>query len=160
FLTKDELNRFDVVIWGDVDPKAYPKIQEHLKNVADFVTEKGGGLLMIAGPQFAPHAYKDTALKDVLPVDVVRDAQPAEPAMGLTTGYRPELTPTGRQHPIFRFSPEEEQSEKIWNKLEEMRWASEGYKPKRAAEVLAVYPGVRVQPVPGDRMADDGSRLV
>jgi hypothetical protein len=57
FLTKEQLNRFDVVIWGDVDPKAYPKMKEHLKNVAEFVTEKGGGLLMIAGPQFAPHAY-------------------------------------------------------------------------------------------------------
>src|SRR5262249_38211452 len=141
FLDKEELNKFDVVIWGDVDPKAYPRMPEYLKNVADFVKEKVSGLLMIAGTQFAPGAYKDTPLKDVLPIDITQPAQPAEPAQGRIDGYRPELTSTGRQHPIFRFSPEEKENEEIWAKLKEMRWWSQGYKPKRAAEVLAVYPG-------------------
>src|SRR5438552_529874 len=124
-------------------------MKEHLKNVAEFVRERGGGLLMIAGPQFAPHAYKDTALKDILPIDVIRDAQPEEPAMGRVQGYRPELTSTGRQHPIFRFSPDDSENDQIWNGLKEMRWWSEGYRPKRSAEVLAVLPAPKGQLPPG-----------
>jgi len=29
----------------------------------------GGGFLMIAGTSFAPHAYKDTPLADIMPVE-------------------------------------------------------------------------------------------
>ena len=54
---------------------------EHLKDLADFVRERGGGLLMIAGERFAPHAYKDSPLRDVLPIELTAD----EPA---TTGRR------------------------------------------------------------------------
>ena len=36
---------------------------EHLKDLADFVTDRGGGLLMIAGERFAPFAYKDSPLQ-------------------------------------------------------------------------------------------------
>jgi hypothetical protein len=157
FLDKDELSSFDVVIWGDVDPKAYPQMKDHLKNVADFVKDKGGGFLMIAGTQFAPHAYKDTPLKDILPIDVVRDA-PAEAANGIAKGYRPELTSTGRQHPIFRFSSEEQENDEIWSRLKEMRWHSEGYKAKRAAEVLALYPGAKNRPDARDGVNEDRPR--
>ncbi len=31
-----------------------PKMTEHLKDLADFVRERGGGLLVIAGERFAP----------------------------------------------------------------------------------------------------------
>jgi len=70
FPTKEELNGFDVVILGDVDPKD-PKLGEkNLQHLADFVRERGGGLLMIAGERFSPHAYKDSPLRDVLPIQV------------------------------------------------------------------------------------------
>ena len=45
--TKEELKAYDVVILGDVDPR--PKRQnmtEHLKDIAEWVTDHGGGLLM------------------------------------------------------------------------------------------------------------------
>jgi hypothetical protein len=159
FLTKEELNKFDVVIWGDVNPKPkeYPQMKDYLKNVAEFVKEKGGGFLMIAGTQFAPHAYKDTPLKDILPIDLVREP-PREPLAGLAKGYRPELTPVGRQHPIFRFSSEEQENDAIWGKLQPLRWHSEGYKPKRAAEVLALYPGLKTAPAAGDEVNEDRPR--
>ena len=49
---------------------------EHLKDLADFVRERGGGLLMIVGERYAPFAYKDSPLKDVLPIDIVNDKPP------------------------------------------------------------------------------------
>lgn len=170
FLAKDELFKFDVIIWGDVDPKGkdypqdYPKMQDYLKSVAEFVEKKGGGFLMIAGPRFAPHAYKDSPLKDILPIDIGREPPPAEPADGRDKGFRPELTSVGRHHPIFRFSSEEQDNDEIWNRLKEMRWHSQGYKPKRAAEVLAIFPGPKTKPDPANedrpRRDDEDRALV
>ena len=160
FPGKADLNQFDVVILGDVDPRTgrLRNMSENLQNLADFVKERGGGLLMIAGPQHAPHDYKGTPLQDVLPIDVVQEHQPAEPDGGLVESYRPELTPVGQMHPIFRFSPDEKENAEIWNGLKGMFWWSEGYQPKRAAEVLATHPRLRRgggQP----RMAREGMSL-
>ncbi len=141
FPTKAELNGFDVVILGDVDPqsKADPKMTEHLKDLADFVRERGGGLLMIAGERYAPAAYKDSPLKDVLPIDVTTDKVPDD--VEIVDSYRPQLTPMGRTHQIFQFSPgAEQENEAIWNRLREMYWHASGYRIKRAAEVLATLP--------------------
>ncbi len=77
---KEELKAYDVIILGDVDPRPKDdnKMTEHLKDIAEWVTEHGGGLLMIAGERYAPFYYKDSPLKDVLPVDVVADRPPDE----------------------------------------------------------------------------------
>src|SRR5262249_24119756 len=149
FPSKVELNQFDVVLFGDVDP-ADPKVNKHLANVADFVRERGGGFLMLAGRYHSPHAYKDTPLRDILPVEIVG---PEPPDFDRTEGYRPELTATGRFHPIFRFSTDEAENIAVWNGLEELYWWSECYRPKPAAEVLAVHPQRKIlgdKPVAGD----------
>jgi len=156
FPTKAELNSFDVVLLGDVDPQSRvdPKMTEHLKDLADFVRERGGGLLMIAGERYAPNAYKDSPLKDVLPIDVTTDRAPENE--DITEPYRPLLTPMGRTHQIFQFSPgDERENEAIWDRLREMYWHADGYRIKRAAEVLAVLPKKG-----GDKGSANGQPLV
>jgi hypothetical protein len=143
FPPKNELQHFDVVILGDFDPKLLPKGNENLQNVADFVKERGGGLLMIAGDRYAPHAYKGTPLQDVLPIDLLTDRQPDVPP-NPAEAFRPELSPIGRMHPIFSFnSRDEKENDEIWSGLKEMYWWSEGYEAKRAAEVLVTHPWLR-----------------
>jgi hypothetical protein len=139
FPTKEELNQYDVVILGDVDPKD-PRIgDKNLKLLVDFVRERGGGLLVIAGELFCPQAYKDTPLADVLPIQVTGgEAEPRDVIR--REGFRPELTPVGRLHPMFRFHPDEQENQALWSKLAEMKWFAEGYRLQPAAEVLAVHP--------------------
>jgi hypothetical protein len=135
---KQELYGYDVVILGDVDPRS-PKMGDgKLRDLADFVRERGGGLLMIAGANFSPHAYRGTPLADVLPIEA-NATSPPEPE-DRVEGYRLELTPVGRLHPIFRFSPDEAENLEIWQRLAPMYWWSEGYLTKPVAEVLAVHP--------------------
>jgi uncharacterized membrane protein len=140
FPPKKELDQFDVVILGDFDPRILPKSKDNLRDLADFVKEHGGGLLMIAGEHFAPHAYKDTPLEDVLPITIVKEHQPPEPKEGLTESYRPELTPEGRKHPVFGFSRDEKEIREIWEGLTPLYWSSEGYEARRGAVVLATHP--------------------
>jgi uncharacterized membrane protein len=137
-----DLFTYDVVLLGDVDPRVGPNMAEHIKDLADFVKEKGGGLAMLAGPWHAPHDYKDTPLRDVLPIDLVdfkrNDAN-------LTDSFQPELTAVGKVHPIFRFSSDDAENDDIWAKLQPLFWHAEGYRARPVAEVLAVHPKTTVQ---------------
>jgi uncharacterized membrane protein len=139
--TRDDLfNQYDLVILGDVDPRQ-PKLgDKHLQWLADFVREKGGGLLVIAGAQFMPAAYKDTPLADVLPVELSSTAGPDN--RDQIEGYRLRLAPVGRMHPLFRFVPDEADNQAIWDRLTPLFWSAGTYKPKPAAEVLAIRPAV------------------
>ncbi|HEV3446884.1 MAG TPA: VWA domain-containing protein [Gemmataceae bacterium] len=137
FPIKEELNLFDVIILGDVDPKDPKMGEKNLQHLAAFVKERGGGFLMIAGPRYTPHAYKDSPLRDIMPIQVSADVQPDG---DYQNGFRPEPTVVGRFHPIFRFSPDEAENTAIWKHLSEICWWSEGYRVQPAAEVLLVHP--------------------
>lgn len=140
FPTKTELNGFDVVVLGDVDP-GHPKLGEkHLNNLADFVRQRGGGLLMIAGDRFAPHAYRLSALHEILPLELSAKSRSSAPMPMEPAAYRLRLTPRGRSHPIFRFSPDEQVNDSLWAELKEMYWSASGFRAKPAAEILAVHP--------------------
>jgi uncharacterized membrane protein len=134
---KEELRQYDLIILGDVDPQS-PKIKDRLQDIVDFVRERGGGFLMIAGENYSPHAYKDTPLEAILPIELGREP-PAEDR-DIETGYRPVLTLDGQGHPIFRFSEDTAEDLRVWNKLAEMFWYARGYRTKPAAHVLAVHP--------------------
>jgi len=56
---------------------------------------------MIAGPQYAPGAYRGTALEAILPVNISQAAE--DDGATLTQGFRPVLTPVGAASSIFRF---------------------------------------------------------
>ena len=150
-----------MVILGDVDPRHRPAAEssENLQNLADFVEERGGGLLMIAGERNMHRTTtRERRCRTCCRSTWWQEHQPAEPDGGLVESYRPELTPVGQMHPIFRFSPDEKENAEIWNGLKGMFWWSEGYQPKRAAEVLAAHPRLRRgggQP----RMAREGMSL-
>jgi hypothetical protein len=139
---KQELYQYDVIIVGDVDPRSRKLGEPRLRDIADFVKERGGGLLVIAGSQYNPHAYKDTPLASVLPIELGK--APLEPEERLD-GYRLDLTAGGRLHPIFRFVPDEGDNIKIWQELAPMYWWAEGYRPKPLAEVLAVHPKLKAE---------------
>jgi hypothetical protein len=141
-LNKQELYQYDVVFFGDVDPHSLKLSEQKLRDLADFVREKGGGFLMIAGPNFSPHAFKDTPLADILPIEVTGPPPPEEDR---PDGYRLELTPMGRLHPIFRLSPDEAANQAIWQRLAPMYWWSQGYRLKPLAEVLAVHPKAKAE---------------
>ena len=100
-------------------------------------SKPGGGILFIAGAFYNPHSYMRTPLADVLPVEPLTEKSP--PEIPREKRMRPELTPAGRMHPIFRFDPGEAESMAIWGRLTPMYWYSTKYRPKPLAEVLAVH---------------------
>ncbi len=147
--TLEELNQFDVLLIGDIDPR-HPKLGDHaLKLIANFVRgeddkgkklpKSGGGVLFMGGALSNPHAFKDTPLADILPVEPLANRPTPEP-LNRVDKFRPELTPVGRMHSIFRFSPDDAENMAIWQRLAPMYYYATNYKIKPLAEVLAVHP--------------------
>ncbi len=134
---KDELFAFDVVIVGDADPGFLSRSQ--MQNLSEFVTEKGGGILFIAGELFNPLAYRGTPLELLLPIELA-DARNPTAVGNAISSYRPELTAEGRASPIFRFGENEAASALIWQQLPDLFWYFEAPRKKPGALVLAEHP--------------------
>ncbi len=134
---KEELFGYDVVLLGDADPGFLSVSQ--MQNLAEFVTEKGGGLLFVAGEAFNPLAYRGSPLELLLPIELAEARNPTSIG-NATAAFRPELTAEGRTSPIFRFGDDEAQSAQIWQSLPELYWYMEAPRKKPAALVLAEHP--------------------
>lgn len=153
---RDELMAYDVVILGDVAPDHPLMGRKHLELLRDFVRERGGGLLAIAGEQSMPQAYFDTPLADVLPIMPSNPGDRADPResdliqIGLLTGYRLRLGAEGLQHPIFRLAAEDMDNAAIWSGFAPLYFAARGYRAKPTAEVLATHPQMLARHGPSD----------
>jgi hypothetical protein len=139
--TEEELRRFDVVIFGDVDPDAQDRLgtdpaerRKVFENVRRF-TENGGGFMMLAGESFSPRAWKDTPIEDLLPVVV----DPTEEAVGtrdLLSAWKPRLTALGRIHPIMQLDGDADADRKLWEEGETLKGFFWWSRVKKAKPVL------------------------
>ena len=116
--TREELFKYRSIILGSVEASFFT--HDQLQMLADFVSERGGGLLLLGGRQsFSEGGYFGTPLQDVLPVTISNnrvsnnesedDSRFAELSVS--------LTPAGRIHPATRLAPNELESAERWLKL-------------------------------------------
>lgn len=137
--TKQELLEYDLVILGDVDPRNFAAGQ--LDSLAEYVSQFGGGLLVIAGRRHMPHSYPNTPIEKLLPVEWSQ--QPAVPASMEAPAdkpIRPELTIAGRASLMLRLADNETSSAAAWAQLPPIYWTSPVTRAKPSAEVLLVDP--------------------
>lgn len=148
--SKQDLFTYDVVLLGDVAPTLLTPTQ--LENIRDFVRVKGGGLLVLAGPNFVPATYRDTLLEDLLPV-IIGPATNRELSAPTSTGFSPRLTVEGRASPIFRFAADDVENDEVWRKMPPLYWFARVDKPKPGAQVLAEHPTEMKDGVPSPLVA-------
>lgn len=147
--TPEELQAYDVVLFGDVDPRSGWLTTSQMNMLVDFVGSGGGGFALIAGERAAPHRYIDTPLEKLLPVRV-------DPTFlghyegTLVTGYRARLTPEGRRSRVFRWSPDRTETERLFESRAELYWIARTRGAKPGATVLAEHPtlGTAAGPMP------------
>jgi uncharacterized membrane protein len=134
----EELMPYDVVLFGDVDPRQFTDRQ--LQLVADFVNKRGGGFGMIAGQRWAPIAYRNSPLEAVLPVNISH-VQQDDPTQTITEGFRPVPTVAGLASTIYRFFPDELQNQRfLKEEMQPIFWYSRGVTRKNIAQVYAEHP--------------------
>jgi hypothetical protein len=148
-VSREELAKFDVVIFGDVNPLLLSPAA--LENLADFVDhpDQGGALVLVSGENFLPLAYRNTPLARLLPFDPAKVRNP--PNQPLTEGFVVRPTEMGLSSPPMQLGETPAQSRAIWEKLPPLYWMTEVSDLKPAARVLAEHPtrlGVDGKPVP------------
>jgi uncharacterized membrane protein len=135
----EELMDYDVVLFGDVDPRFFTDTQ--LQLVSEFVSKKGGGFGMVAGPRYAPQAFRNTAVEAILPVGISR-VEASDFGSNITQGFRPVLTQAGQESSIFRFFADRQQNDAyLKNDLQPIFWYCRGVTVKPGVgEVYAEHP--------------------
>jgi uncharacterized membrane protein len=93
-LFTEQLNTFDVVIFQDFNYRPY-QMGIYLQNVADYV-KNGGGFLMLGGDlSFSEGDYDGSPLADVLPVRLRAGHGQLD-----VENFVPVVTDAGRRHPV------------------------------------------------------------
>jgi len=115
------LDNFDLVILGDADPTRLTPDpldgQRFLASLAEFV-EKGGGLLMLAGPKYNPTAYIGSPIEALLPVIIGReDAVPSQK-------YLPLPPDIQRPHSVVLFDADANKNLDLWTSSAPLWWYS------------------------------------
>jgi uncharacterized membrane protein len=127
--TREELFAYRAVVLGSVEASAFTT--EQLRMLAEFVSERGGGLLMLGGRRsFAEGGYAGTALADVMPV--VLDGEAGESVAELEV----HLTPAGAGHAPLQLGATEQASAERWRTLPPLTAVNLVRRAKPGATVL------------------------
>ena len=110
---KEDLFKYDLIILGDV-PSGYFNTDQ-IELIDELVKERGGSLMMLAGPVAAPTSYKDTAIADILPVKI--GAGSWNP---VNRGTYPVVTSAGRLSQSTSLSLSDDTTDRIWQKVNSM----------------------------------------
>ncbi|MBI1851144.1 MAG: hypothetical protein HYR85_12445 [Planctomycetes bacterium] len=103
----EELQRFDVVLFGDVDAESL-NAPSALGDLRRFVEERGGGIAFLCGRNHVPLQLGGTPLEDVLPVTL--QAAGAGKSWQSVEPFAFHLTGAGRSSPILRLLADEDRN--------------------------------------------------
>jgi uncharacterized membrane protein len=114
--TREELYRYRGLVLGSVEASFFTADQ--LRMVSDFVSQRGGGLLMLGGRRsFAEGGYAPTPLADVLPVVLEAPAGGPNDERRQFQELKVEPTPSGVTHAAMQLGATEAESRKRWQTL-------------------------------------------
>lgn len=144
--TPEALSRFDVVLFGDIDPRSGWLSEAQVNMLLDFVGNQGGGFGLIAGERHAPARFRGLPLSRLLPIRIGDEsARPLESSRN--SGFQLQLTQEGRDSRLFRFlgkvagtETTEDGASSPFEKLPELYWCARIAEAKPGATVLATHP--------------------
>lgn len=142
-ISVDDWDQYDVVMLGDVPPEHLPVASQ--ESLIEFVKQRGGTLVLIAGHEAMPQQYVDYPLAGILPV------QPIDQAASTTNGYSFRVTAEGRDHLALMIGETEEATRTAWdfvNQFSPLHEVSPWRKPLPTAHSL-------IAAVPRDSVDED-----
>lgn len=150
------LYAYDALLLGNVEGDFLTRDQ--LALAADFVADRGGGLLVFGAMSFARGGFLGTALEEALPLELsdrggglVRTS--AQAAAERSSPYKVMLTREGETHPVMRLGLDREETLRRWAAVPPLASTAMLGSPRPGAQVLSVtgtpnggnYPLVAVQ---------------
>ncbi len=140
--SSDELFQFHAVILDDIEAAFFT--QDQMSLLQQFVSRRGGGLLMLGGNHsFGEGGYQRTAIGDMLPVYMDRGDPTAAGA-----GYRMLLTREGWLQPWARLRTNESDESKRLAAMPDFKSLNSVRTIKPGASVIAQVTGADGQEIP------------
>ena len=132
--TREELFQYRGLILGSVEAASFTPDQ--LRMIADFVSKRGGALLMLGGRRaFAEGGWAGTPVGEVLPV--VLDTDNGRKSAQYFSGFMPvHPTRAGQISPVTQIADNEEHSTERWNEMPEITSVNQVRGVKPGATVL------------------------
>ena len=129
--TREELFAYKGLILGSVEATFFTQEQQQM--IVDFVSERGGGFMMIGGRNaFSGGRYHNTPVADILPVRLTEaEANFVVQPMGI------RVSDYGLNHPLMQLNPTGEENITLWDDLPPLTEYNYVAEPKVGAIVLA-----------------------
>jgi uncharacterized membrane protein len=128
---REELFGYKGLIFGSIESTFFTP--EQLKMVVDFVSNRGGGFMMLGGRNsFAGGRYENSPIADILPVQM--GSGDRTPIIGR---LKLAITDYGRTHPLMRLSPDANANVKQWSDLPPLNDFNKTLEAKVGGIVLA-----------------------
>ena len=111
--SREEMYRYRALILGSVEASFFT--HDQLQIIADFVSERGGGLLFLGGHgAFAEGGWQGTPVEEVMPVVL---GPPTDDPQGFFAEVKVTPTQAGLAHPSVLLGAEQDQVRERWNSL-------------------------------------------
>jgi uncharacterized membrane protein len=134
----EQLRSFDLLIFHNFNYKPY-WVEPYLPGVRDYI-QSGGALAMIGGDlSFASGQYGESALRDVLPVDLTGIPSDGPRAFS-TDSFKSRLTAAARNHPVTSLSLDPKANEARWAALPPLQGINRVARLQPGASALLVHP--------------------
>lgn len=130
-VTVDEWDQYDVVILGDLPLNHFPNASQTSLN--QYLTKRGGTLVLIAGSEAMPHAFANQPLADFVPV------MPLQESHTPSKGYAFRVTAEGRNHHALTIGETDDATRAAWdfvNQFSPLHSLSTWRKPRPSAHSL------------------------
>ena len=132
-ITADQWAHYDVVLLGDLSAEQMPIAAQ--ESLMEFVQQRGGTVVIIAGQQSMPHAFANQPLESMLPVIQGDDASDAAGR----EGYAFQVTEDGWRHHALMIADTEASTRTAWdfiNRNSPFYWLSPYHRAKPATRTL------------------------
>lgn len=134
------LDSFDLVIFQNFDYRPYDssylRFAYYLENVREFVTETGGGFLMVGGDlAFSHGGYDHTPIEDILPVELDEEGDQID-----SEYFKLTLTDQGLTHPITNLEYDKARNLHVWEELPKLDGLNVVSNVKQGAITLGIHP--------------------
>ena len=137
----EALKDVDVLLIGDADPGFFTPKQIDL--VKDFVSERGGGLILLAGEDHMPTGYRGTSLEKLLPVVLPEAGEPTFHIAPPAEPFHLLLTPEGDGYPAMRLEDDPVANQETWSHLPGHWWCRTANRLRPGATALALHSGLK-----------------
>jgi uncharacterized membrane protein len=135
----EDLFQYDAVVLANVEGTQLARAQ--LEATRDFVGRRGGGLLVLGAQSFLRRGLIDTALEEVLPLELAGRGRGGVPSAGARGLNRVSLTAAGEAHPVMQLGAATDETRKRWEAAPALASIAPLGDPRPAASVLAVTTG-------------------